>query len=135
MLSRIWQRSSKQNVSIINAFHTSSKCNRKVDTGEEFFLDEEDTNDSAEMDAGGESSQVKVATTANVNILKDGKDPEFKDDSEYPEWIHTILQPMPTFAALERKDDQRSFEDTARFLKLFNRNRIKQNNVLKSKKK
>ncbi|KAI9205097.1 mitochondrial ribosomal protein L37-domain-containing protein [Polychytrium aggregatum] len=39
------------------------------------------------------SSCAKGTVMKGLNILKDGKDPVAKDDSEYPEWLWRLLDP------------------------------------------
>ena len=65
--------------------------------------------------------------TSPVNIHKDGNDPVLKTNEEYPEWMHTIHQPLKTFGQLERME-KLDMEDEDRFIKLINRQRIKARN-------
>ncbi|KAG6382422.1 hypothetical protein SASPL_157911 [Salvia splendens] len=53
---------------------------------------------------------------------------------EYPDWLWHLLDKRPALSELRRKDTESlPFDDLKRFVKLDNRARIKENNMLKAK--
>jgi len=77
-------------------------------------------------------------TIPGLNYLKTGKDPVIKEDSEYPEWLWKIIEPMPTKRDLEAKLEKEgkgsmSLTELRRLVKLTNRERIKIANQVASK--
>ncbi|XP_041996806.1 54S ribosomal protein L37, mitochondrial-like [Salvia splendens] len=80
------------------------------------------------------SKEVKSTTVYGANMLKDGQDPKILPDSEYPDWLWHLLDKRPALSELRRKDTESlPFDDLKRFVKLDNRARIKENNMLKAK--
>ncbi|XP_068650960.1 large ribosomal subunit protein mL54-like [Aristolochia californica] len=80
------------------------------------------------------SQEIKSTTVVGANILKDGTDPKVLPDSEYPDWLWHLLDKRPALSELKRKDlETLPCEDLRRFVKLDNRERIKENNTLKAK--
>ncbi|XP_057982773.1 large ribosomal subunit protein mL54-like [Malania oleifera] len=80
------------------------------------------------------SKEVKSTTVVGANILKDGADPKISPDSEYPDWLWHLLDKRPALSELKRKNiETLPYEDLRRFVKLDNRARIKENNVVKAK--
>ncbi|XP_057791775.1 54S ribosomal protein L37, mitochondrial-like [Salvia miltiorrhiza] len=80
------------------------------------------------------SKEAKSTTVYGANILKDGQDPKILPDSEYPDWLWHLLDKRPALSELKRKDTESlPFDDLKRFVKLDNRARIKENNMLKAK--
>ncbi len=74
------------------------------------------------------------STTIPINILKDGTDPPLQDISSYPESFHQLHVSGKTLTELLRMDeDMRSMEEEQRLLKLYNRHRIRERNVIKKK--
>ena len=67
------------------------------------------------------------------NIFKDGQDAELLPDSEYPEWVWTLHEPLPTLQTLTARyqADPESLgpEDKKRLYKLWNKGRIKERNA------
>lgn len=80
------------------------------------------------------SKEVKSTTVYGANILKDGQDPKILPDSEYPDWLWHLLDKRPPLSELRRKDiETLPYEDLKRFVKLDNRAKIKENNMMKAK--
>lgn len=80
------------------------------------------------------SKEVKSTTVYGANILKDGQDPKILPDSEYPDWLWHLLDKCPPLSELRRKDiETLPYEDLKRFVKLDNRAKIKENNMMKAK--
>ncbi|KAJ0052692.1 hypothetical protein Pint_02921 [Pistacia integerrima] len=80
------------------------------------------------------SKEVKSTTVVGANILKDGTDPKILADSEYPDWLYHLLDKRPALSELRRKNiETLPYEDLKRFVKLDNRDRIKENNSIKAK--
>ncbi|KAL6587420.1 hypothetical protein OROMI_000398 [Orobanche minor] len=80
------------------------------------------------------SKEVKSTTVFGANILKDGQDPKILPDSEYPDWLWHLLDKRPALSELRRKDlETLPYDELRRFVKLDNRARIKENNILKAK--
>uniref|UniRef100_A0A7S1DTT5 Large ribosomal subunit protein mL54 n=1 Tax=Hemiselmis andersenii TaxID=464988 RepID=A0A7S1DTT5_HEMAN len=95
---------------------------------------------AAEDEAAAPAGEIKVGSPIpGVNFLKDGKDPVYKEESEYPEWLFKLLDPKPTLRELNIKFDEEgpealSTQEYQRMLRLMNRGRIKEHNMAKSKK-
>ncbi|KAK9810561.1 hypothetical protein WJX73_000799 [Symbiochloris irregularis] len=73
-------------------------------------------------------------TATGINILKAGSDPPLRPDSEYPEWVSRLAEPPITYAQLQRqlegqKEREITFQQGKRWLKLDNRQRIKDHNT------
>lgn len=70
-------------------------------------------------------------------FLADGKDPEVRPDSEYPDWVLTLHEPLPSLEDLKEmyvQDPEGMSEDnTRRMIKLWNKARIKESNESKAK--
>ncbi|KAL5717752.1 hypothetical protein ACHQM5_010720 [Ranunculus cassubicifolius] len=80
------------------------------------------------------SKEVKSTTAIGCNTLKDGSDPKFLQDTEYPEWLWKLVDKRAALSELKRKKtEELPFEELKRFVKLDNRARIKDNNSLKAK--
>ncbi|CAL4903597.1 unnamed protein product [Urochloa decumbens] len=80
------------------------------------------------------TKELKSTTVFGANILKEGSDPKIQPDSEYPEWLPSLLNKRPVLSELRRKDPKTlPYEDLKRFVKLDNRSRIKENNALTAK--
>ena len=91
------------------------------------------------------SDATKAATAAasasdqviGTNIMKDGQDAELRPDSEYPDWVWTLHQPLPsleTLMARQQADpDAMTMSERKRLYKLWNRGRIKEANSEKAK--
>lgn len=80
------------------------------------------------------SKEVKSTTVYGANILKDGQDPKILPDSEYPDWLWHLLDKRPPLSELRRKDiETLPYDDLKRFVKLDNRAKIKENNMMKAK--
>ncbi|GBG84401.1 hypothetical protein CBR_g38683 [Chara braunii] len=80
------------------------------------------------------SLELRSKFTVGANIMKDGSDPPLKDDSEYPDWLWTLLDKQPTLSELQRKDiDAMEEKEIMRLLKLDNRKKIKEENGLHAK--
>ncbi|XP_077229674.1 large ribosomal subunit protein mL54-like [Tasmannia lanceolata] len=80
------------------------------------------------------SKEVKSTTVVSANILKDGADPKIMEDSNYPDWLWHLLDKRPPLSELRRKNiETLPYEDLKRFVKLDNRARIKENNIIKAK--
>ncbi|PIA51365.1 hypothetical protein AQUCO_01100292v1 [Aquilegia coerulea] len=80
------------------------------------------------------SKEIKSTTTIGANTLKDGTDPKLLADSEYPDWLWSLINKRAALSELRRKNTESlPYEDLKRFVKLDNRARIKDNNSLKAK--
>ena len=89
---------------------------------------------------GGASDAAKAAKAAasasnqviGTNIMKDGQDAELRPDSEYPDWVWTLHEPLPsleTLMARQQADpDAMTMSERKRLYKLWNRGRIKEAN-------
>jgi large subunit ribosomal protein L54 len=78
---------------------------------------------------------VDLTRFVPTNIYKEGSHPELKPESDYPEWLFTLLDVKPTLGELERQGfDNLDIDDQRRLLSLANRKFIKSNNAAKSKK-
>lgn len=69
-----------------------------------------------------------------LNILQGGSDPALRADGEYPDWLWTIHEPLPSLGALQAKvlevgGDALSDDEKRRMLKLWNRQRIRERNA------
>lgn len=107
--------------------------------------------DAAAADGGASTGSMSTTHCTGLNILKDGKDPEFMPDDQYPDWLWTMLDPekgniaMKTLGELEKeleaakkadvdlKYDVMAIKDVKRLLRLRRRAKIKANNALKAK--
>ena len=73
-------------------------------------------------------------TVRGLNILQGGSDPALRADGEYPDWLWTIHEPLPSLGALQAKvlevgGDALSDDEKRRMLKLWNRQRIRERNA------
>lgn len=107
--------------------------------------------DAVAADGGASTGSMSTTHCTGLNILKDGKDPEFMPDDQYPDWLWTILDPekgniaMKTLGELEKeleaakkadvdlKYDVMAIKDVKRLLRLRRRAKIKANNALRAK--
>ena len=75
--------------------------------------------------------------TAKVNILREGSDPPVLDDAEYPDWLWTVHEPLPSLqeltAKFEADPDSMTSVEHRRMTKLWNRARIKDKNAESAK--
>ena len=106
--------------------------------------------DAVAADGGASTGSMSTTHCTGLNILKDGKDPEFMPDDQYPDWLWTILDPekgniaMKTLGELEKeleaakkadvdlKYDVMAIKDVKRLLRLRRRAKIKANNALRA---
>ena len=64
-----------------------------------------------------------------ISVFKDSKPPAILNDNEYPEWLWTIHNKLPTLEELLKKDfNSLNDEDKKRLFKLQRRNKIKETN-------
>jgi len=64
-----------------------------------------------------------------VNLLKEGKEPEYRPDNEYPAWLFEITKEKPLLEDLIMKGIENVPADKARaVLKEINKKRIKEHN-------
>ena len=107
--------------------------------------------DAVAADGGASTGSMSTTHCTGLNILKDGKDPEFMPDDQYPDWLWTIIDPekgniaMKTLGELEKeleaakkadvdlKYDVMAIKDVQRLLRLRRRAKIKANNALRAK--
>lgn len=81
------------------------------------------------------AKELREKAVLGANIKKDGSDPPILADSEYPEWLSSLLDKKPALSELQRKKPETMADnEVIRLLKLDNRRRIKENNSLKAKK-
>lgn len=85
-----------------------------------------------------EGSEVKFVY--GVNIKKGGGDPELQPLSEYPDWLPGLATPQPSLYELRQKlaaegVQNLSSAEVLRMTKLWRRQKVKDQNALKSKKK
>eukprot|EP00252_Welwitschia_mirabilis_P006123 TRINITY_DN16856_c0_g1_i1.p1 TRINITY_DN16856_c0_g1~~TRINITY_DN16856_c0_g1_i1.p1 ORF type:complete len:131 (+),score=14.17 TRINITY_DN16856_c0_g1_i1:19-411(+) len=81
------------------------------------------------------SKEVISKTVVGANINKEGSDPAIKPDSEYPDWLWTLLDKEPSLSSLKRKPHYTmSYYELNRLVTLENRRRIKERNHMRSKK-
>ncbi|KAH3900567.1 related to 54S ribosomal protein L37, mitochondrial [Saccharomycodes ludwigii] len=71
-------------------------------------------------------SSCKAGTPLNLKIKKTGNDPVALEDSEYPDWLWTVLDPVVEEQALAK--DPIALRKKA--MRKANREKIKQNNFL-----
>ena len=101
----------------------------------------------AASDASSSVELHDVVTGLNVfkdgskvlpGLLADGKDPEVLPDSEYPEWVFTLHEKLPTLDELKDKHakdpDNMTEEEKWRMIKQWNKKRIKDRNQSTKKK-
>eukprot|EP00249_Psilotum_nudum_P014535 c24870_g2_i1 orf=345-731(+) len=80
------------------------------------------------------SKEIRAKTVLGANINKDGVDPPVKPDSEYPDWLWCLLDKQVPLSELKRRNPETMpINELQRFVKLDNRQRIKESNSLKSK--
>ena len=78
--------------------------------------------------------EIRNKSVLGENILKEGADPPVRPDSEYPNWLFSLLDRPLALSELERRDAQSmTMHELHRFVKLENRRRVKENNSLKAK--
>jgi hypothetical protein len=66
---------------------------------------------------------------AGLKIYKDQDAPVVLERSEYPAWVDTLTQPLPSLAQLRKMPlEQASDRDKRRFLKLTRRQKIRERN-------
>ena len=81
---------------------------------------------------------VDSNTVQGLNILQNGSDPVLRPDEEYPDWLWTIHEPLPSVSSLQARvvaegaDALTDFEKT-RMIKQWNRHRIRESNNEKKK--
>lgn len=64
-----------------------------------------------------------------LKIYKEKDAPVALERSEYPAWVDTLTQPLPSLAQLRRMNlDEASDRDKRRFLKLTRRQKIRERN-------
>jgi len=70
-----------------------------------------------------------------LNIYKKQDPPVARPRSEYPAWVDTLAEPLPSLAKLRRiPDEEASDKDKMRFLKLTRRQLIQQQNEERAEK-
>lgn len=94
--------------------------------------------DKAERTGGPVLETSKPGDPIAINYLKAGKDPVMKEDSEYPDWLFTVMDPKPTKRELELKLENEgkiamTLQELRRLVKLTNRERIKEHNATSAK--
>jgi large subunit ribosomal protein L54 len=78
--------------------------------------------------------ELRNKSVLGANILKEGGDPPVRPDSEYPDWLLSLLDRPLALSELERRDPHSmTLPELHRFVKLDNRRRVKDNNSLKAK--
>lgn len=86
----------------------------------------EEAEEEAEAEAEAPSEVGKVVP---INIYKDGADPVLMEDSEYPEWLFTLLDRQEGIAELEARKETLTWNNGGRKLfKLKNRMGIRRAN-------
>eukprot|EP00271_Cylindrocystis_brebissonii_P011528 TRINITY_DN29371_c0_g1_i1.p1 TRINITY_DN29371_c0_g1~~TRINITY_DN29371_c0_g1_i1.p1 ORF type:complete len:123 (-),score=29.00 TRINITY_DN29371_c0_g1_i1:229-597(-) len=80
------------------------------------------------------SKEIREKFVVGANFLKEGSDPPLKDDSEYPDWLWTLLDKQPPLSELSRKKvEELALPELQRLVKLDNRAKIKEKNSIRSK--
>ena len=83
------------------------------------------------------ASSSSGGETVKVNILREGSDPPVLDDAEYPDWLWTVHEPLPSLqeltAKFEADPDSMTSVEHRRMTKLWNRARIKDKNAESAK--
>jgi len=69
-------------------------------------------------------------TVPGLNIRKGGEDPPIRADEEYPDWVWTLGDELPTLNQLQKiPAEERTDEQNKRFKRLTRRAKIKENNL------
>ena len=84
--------------------------------------------------AKGEPAAAPSNTVRGLNIIQGGSDPGLRPDSEYPDWLWTVHEPLPSLGSLQTKvieegADALSDDEKRRMLKQWNRQRIRERNA------
>jgi len=85
------------------------------------------------------SMSVSVGDKVPVSFMGSTEDPVIKEDSEYPDWVHSLADPLPTKAQLLAKYQDPAFDnkdltpfEIMRLKRLVTLNQIKEANALSS---
>lgn len=69
-----------------------------------------------------------------INIMKEGADPELKDESEYPEWLWEVLEEKPSLMDLALKGaDKLTPEEAKLLISMVSTAAIKESNLANKK--
>lgn len=69
-----------------------------------------------------------------VNIMKDGQDPEYKPDNEYPPWLFKLLEEKPVAEEIMMKGlENMNRSDMRQVLRSVSKKRIKAKNATSAK--
>ncbi|PSC69655.1 Mitochondrial ribosomal L37 isoform 1 [Micractinium conductrix] len=69
-----------------------------------------------------------------LDISKKGQDPPLRPDAELPQWLWELAEPAKTLNELRRtKEEELTFEQLERFVKLENRDKIRNRNADRAK--
>ncbi|CEP23000.1 unnamed protein product [Cyberlindnera jadinii] len=71
-------------------------------------------------------SSCKAGTSLNLKVKKSGEDPVALEDSEYPEWLWTVLDPKAQQAKLDSDPAKKAKKE----MRLRNKKKIKMNNFI-----
>ena len=67
------------------------------------------------------AAEVDLSSVCNgLNYFKTGEDPPIREDSEYPEWLWKLLEPVKSYKELS--------PDTKQYWRRFNKVKARQNN-------
>jgi len=76
------------------------------------------------------ASSVKVGDKVPIAFMNGEQDPVIKADDEYPDWLHTLHEPLKTKGELEKmwKNDPDSLneEELRRYYRLIGLSQIKE---------
>jgi hypothetical protein len=84
--------------------------------------------------AAAAEEKYDITKVVPVNILKEGSEPEYKADSEYPPWIFKLLEERPVLDDLLLPGiEKMSPESMKRALRMVSKRRIKAANMARAK--
>mmetsp|Transcript_4060 Transcript_4060/g.6673 ORF Transcript_4060/g.6673 Transcript_4060/m.6673 type:complete len:119 (+) Transcript_4060:110-466(+) len=81
------------------------------------------------------TGELSTTHATGCALMKGVQDPELKPDSEYPDWLWTLLEPAPSAKELagQYQGQGLSVDQLQRLWRLKNKERIKENNFMRAK--